>query len=143
MAPSRWDTDERGQGVADARFMVPAIQELQDLATADRWVAEEPQTHLLPGIEERVAISGLRLEEQSTDDAGVLHVRLSSGIRLSRGEIRQSVWLILGGAVEMTTFVRETSDGDAVTFEVVTGVAPGGRFATHGHTLRIQVVQPA
>ncbi|HKC20226.1 MAG TPA: hypothetical protein VKE27_11425, partial [Candidatus Dormibacteraeota bacterium] len=58
-------------------------------------------------------------------------------------EIRQSVWSILGGAVEMTTHVRETQSDGRVVFDVVTGLPPGGRYATDGHSLRIEVSQPA
>ena len=74
----------------------------------------------------------------------MLRLRLTTATRLSRREIRQSVWSILGGAVEMTTHVLETNDGDTVSFDVVTGMAESpGQFATHGHTLRVEVVQPA
>lgn len=142
MTSRRWDTDERGEGVADARATLPALEELAQLARTERWVAEDPEAHLLPGLRERTAISGLSLDEAKVEDDGVLRVRLTSGTRLSRREIRQSVWSILGGAVEMTTHVRERNEGDAVRFDVVTGTTPDGAFATHGHTLRIEVVQP-
>lgn len=140
----RWDTDERGEGVADARAALPAIAELADLAARERWVAEDPEAHLLPGLRDRIAITGLRLDEVTVDARGVLRLRLTTATRLSRREIRQSVWSILGGAVEMTTHVLETNDGDTVSFDVVTGMAESpGQFATHGHTLRVEVVQPA
>lgn len=140
----RWDTDERGEGVADARAALPAIAELADLAARERWVAEDPEAHLLPGLRDRIAITGLRLDEVTVDVGGVLRLRLTTATRLSRREIRQSVWSILGGAVEMTTHVLETNDGDTVSFDVVTGMAESpGQFATHGHTLRVEVVQPA
>ncbi len=140
----RWDTDERGEGIADARAALPAIAELADLAARERWVAEDPEAHLLPGLRDRIAITGLRLDEVTVDVGGVLRLRLTTATRLSRREIRQSVWSILGGAVEMTTHVLETNDGDTVSFDVVTGMAESpGQFATHGHTLRVEVVQPA
>lgn len=143
MTARRWDTDERGEGVADARATLPSIEELATLARSERWVAEEPEKHLLPGIQDRVGLTGLSLEGASVEEDGTLRVRLSSATRLSRREIRQSAWSILGGAVEMTTHVRETNDDGMVRFEVVTGIAPGGEFATHGHTLRIEVAQPS
>ena len=144
MAPSRrWDTDERGEGVADARAALPALEELTDLARTERWVTEDPEAHLLPGLRDRIAISGLALDDASVADDGVLRVRLTSGTRLSEREIRQSVWSILGGAVELTTHVRETTDGDTVRFDVVTGMGrDADPFATHGHTIRIEVAQP-
>jgi hypothetical protein len=143
MTSRRWDDDRRGRGVADATASVERIKQLAVLAAAPDWVAEEPEKHLLPGIRERVETSGLSLEESTVDPDGAFRVRLASATRLSRREIRQAVWSILGGAVELSTVVTEsTSDGE-VAFDVVTGMPPGGRFATHGHTLRIEVAQPA
>jgi hypothetical protein len=143
MPSGRWDADDRGRGVADARSHVGAINELAGLAGAEDWVAEEPEKHLLPGLNDRVAISGLTLDEVAVDGNGSLLVRLTSATRLSRREIRQSVWSILGGAVEMTTHVHESIDDGVIGFDVVTGTTPGGAFATHGHTLRVEVVQPS
>ena len=139
----RWDTDERGHGVASASGSLPAINALADLARSENWVAEDPEAHLLPGLKDRVAISGLSLDDTAVDGDGTLRVRLSSAAKLSRREIRQSVWSILGGAVELTTHVQETAADGGVVFEVVTGTTPGGPFATHGHTMRIEVAQPA
>src|ERR1700686_3511985 len=59
MTSRRCDTDERGRGVADARASLPAIQQLVELAGSEDWVAEDPETHLLPGLRERVGVSGL------------------------------------------------------------------------------------
>ena len=139
----RWDTDERGHGVADASGKLPAINELADLAGTKEWVSEDPEAHLLPGLRERVEISGLSIDDVKVEADGGLRLTLSSATRLSRREIRQSVWSILGGAVELSTLVRETDRDGTVRFDVVTGNPPGGRFATHGHTLTVEVVQPA
>jgi hypothetical protein len=39
--------------------------------------------------------------------------------------------------------VREHRDGDAVIFDVITGISDDpGPFATHGHTLRLTLVPP-
>src|SRR5690349_20735646 len=121
----RWDTDERRHGVASASGSLHALNELAELARSENWVAEDPERHLLPGLRDRVAISGLSLDEASVDGDGTLRVRLSSASRLSRREIRQSVWSILGGAVELTIHVHETSADGSVIFEVVTGTTPG------------------
>jgi hypothetical protein len=141
MTSRRWDTDERGHGVADARRSLDAIHELAQLAEAGDWVAEDPEAHLEPGLRERVATSGLSLTSVEVDAEGAMVVRLSSAVNQSRREIRQAVWSILGGIAELTTLVRETQKGTEVSFDVVTGIPPGGRFATHGHTLRIELVQ--
>jgi hypothetical protein len=46
----RWDSDERGDGVADATALVPGAEELLDAMRRPRWVAEEPEAHLLPHL---------------------------------------------------------------------------------------------
>jgi len=143
MTSRRWDTDERGHGIADARGSLSSIKELAELAESRDWVAEDPEAHLLPGLRERIDMSGLSIASVEVEPGGSLHLRLTSATKQSRREIRQSVWSILGGAAELTTLVRETQHGDSVSFDVVTGIPPGGRFATHGHTLRIDVEQPA
>jgi hypothetical protein len=138
----RWEDDARGHGAADARTSLPAIEQLAELAGSPEWVAEEPEAHLLPGLRERVEISGLSLEDAVVEPDGTFRVRLASPAKQSRREIRQSVWSILGGVAELTSLVRETQTDGAISFEVVTGIPPGGRFASHGHTLRIEVEQP-
>lgn len=142
MGARRWDDDERGHGVADARASLPAIQQLADLAGSRDWVAEDPEAHLLPGLRERIEISGLSLDEARADPDGTLTLRLASSTKLSRREIRQSVWSILGGAAELSSHVNETTADGVVRFDIVTGIPPGGHFATHGHTLRVEVMQP-
>jgi len=143
MTSPRWDTDERGHGIADARGRLPTILELAELAQSQEWVAEDPEAHLLPGLRDRVDISGLSMESAQAEPDGSFRVRLFSSTKQSRREIRQSVWAILGGIAELTTLVRETQSGNATIFDVVTGIPPGGTFATHGHTVRIEVEQPA
>ncbi len=144
MTRRRWDNDERGGGVADARASLPAIQQLARLAEATDWVAEDPEAHLLPALRERVSSSGMKLSAFEVQPDGLLLVRLASPVKLSRRELRQAVWSILGGVAELTTLVSETQSGDQVNFEVVTGIPPGeGPFATHGHTLRLEVDRPA
>ena len=144
MTSRRCDTDERGRGVADARASLPAIQQLVELAGSEDWVAEDPETHLLPGLRERVEVSGLVVESVEVEPDGALRVRLRSSTKRSRRELRQSVWSILGGVAELASFVRETRSDDWISFEVVTGnPRDDGPFATHGHVIRLEVEQPA
>jgi hypothetical protein len=144
MTSRRWDSDERGRGVADARASLPAIQQLAELAGSDDWVAEDPEAHLLPGLRERLEISSLTIESVEVDPDGALRVRLTYLHKPSRRQLRQSVWAILGGVAELATFVRETRTSDGVSFEVVTGnPSDEGPFATHGHVIRLEIVQPA
>ena len=47
----RWDTDERLRGVADARAILPYVDELREVVATPDWVAEDPERHLLPQID--------------------------------------------------------------------------------------------
>jgi hypothetical protein len=138
----RWDDDTRGHGVASAKHSVPAINELAALSGVDDWVTEDPDAHLLPHLKERIANSGLVIDEVGIQADGVLRMRLKPTWRFNDVELRRAVWSILAGAVELSTFVRETQSDGVVIFDAVTGVPPGGMFATHGHTIRIEVARP-
>ena len=56
-----------------------------------------------------------------------------------RRGLRQQAWVLIGAVAEMLSSVREYRDGDDVIFDVVTGEPDGGRFASHGHTMRLIV----
>jgi hypothetical protein len=60
-----------------------------------------------------------------------------------RRDIRRRAWALLGAIAEPAASVREFRDGDAVVFEIVTGIPDGGPFASHGHTLRLTAVPAA
>ena len=47
---ARWDTDERGRGIASADAFAPALERLLEAARRPDWVAEEPEHHLLPHV---------------------------------------------------------------------------------------------
>jgi hypothetical protein len=137
----RWDTDERGRGVAHARANLPAIEQLAELAALPDWVTEEPEAHLLPGITKAMQGAGLTVNSVAVDPDGALRLELNAAGASMPRELRQAVWTALGGVAEMTTFVRESRTKGQTSFDVVTGIAPGGRFATHGHTLRLVVTE--
>jgi hypothetical protein len=138
----RWDTDQRGRGVGDARARLPAIQQLADLAGSPDWVTEDPEAHLLSKLRSRTEVTDLRITAVRVESDGTLDIEMHLVNKLTRRELRQVVWSILGGVAELSTHVRETQVGESVRFDVVTGIAPGdGRFATHGHTLRLNVQQ--
>ena len=136
----RWDTDERGHGVADASAHVPAIDELARLAATPEWVAEDPEEHLLPGLRRGAEASGLTITSFATTPDGnfIVHVKGAGG--MSRREVREAAWRTLGAVAELASHVREVHDEEGgVMFDVVTGSPEGGRFATHGHSLRLVV----
>src|SRR5215469_11352704 len=135
----RWDTDERFTGVADAAAFVPAIDELARLARRAGWVAEEPEAHLVPHLR-RAHIDGLKLAGCQAGQDGVLNIVAHHRPGTGPAAIRQQAWALLGTIAELAASVREHREGEAVVFEVVTGIPDGGEFASHGHSLRLTLL---
>ena len=48
--PPRWDPDQRGVGAGDASAHVAPLDALRAAAVEDGWVAEDPDSHLLPHV---------------------------------------------------------------------------------------------
>jgi hypothetical protein len=135
----RWDTDERGHGIASASSQLSALNELVELSTLPDWVTEDPEAHLLPGLRRGAEATGLTITSFASDPEGRFTVHLKGAGERSKRELRQAAWTILGCVAELSSHVRESRDDGGVTFEVVTGTPQGGTFATHGHTLRLVV----
>jgi hypothetical protein len=133
----RWDTDERGHGVADATAATPAVERLFETMALDGWVAEEPEAHLLPHLAATASSIGLVLRTATAED-GAFEVVIDRDGQ-SQGELRAQTLTLVGSIAEASTHVRQVGDGE---FEVVTGMLPGDSpvFATHGHLLRIRFV---
>ena len=139
----RWDTDDRYTGVADAGDFAPAIEELAALARRPGWVTEDPENHLVPHLQE-AGVPGLRVLGYQPDGNDVLHVTAEYHEGDSRGEIRRHAWALIATVAELATSVREHDNADTIVFDVVTGIPENaGRFATHGHTIRLTVMPPA
>jgi hypothetical protein len=137
----RWDTDDRFTGVADAGVFADAVQELAQLSRRPGWVAEEPEVHLVPHLQ-NASVPGVRVLTCDTGD-GVLNVSAEHGPGDSRRDIRRLAWALLGHIAEPLASVREHRSGHAVVFEVITGMpSESTQFATHGHTLRL-TLRPA
>jgi len=135
----RWDTDDRFVGVADASAFAPAVEELAALARRPGWVAEDPQVHLVPHLL-GAGVDGMRVTGCRAAEDGVLMVTAEHIPGDGRGVIRRRAWALLGTIAEPAACVREHRDGDAVVFEVVTGIPEGGPFASHGHVIRLTVL---
>ncbi len=134
----RWDNDEIGHGVASAAGHLAAINELADLAAQPAWVTEDPEAHLLPGLRRGAESAGLTITSFAIDPEGCFAVHLMGASAMSRRDLRQAAWTILGAVAELSSHVRELRTDDTVTFETVTGNPAGdGPFVTHGHTLRL------
>ena len=133
----RWDTDERFIGVADASAFAPAVEELAALARRPGWVAEDPESHLVPHLL-GASVDGVRIVEIRTETDGVLAVTAACDPGAGRADLRRLAWALIGTVAEPAASVRERRHGDLVAFEVVTGVPDdAGPFASHGHTLRL------
>jgi hypothetical protein len=143
MHDRRWDTDERGQGIGSAQAQAPEVQRLLAEMVAERWVAEEPEVHLLPHLRSfcEQPDSPLRLVSAAADPDGTYTVHLQwVGAASSRGKLRAAAYALVGTIAEQSTHVCERVNGDGVDFEVVTGQLEGeGPFRGHGHTLRLRV----
>ena len=140
----RWDPDDRGVGVGDARAHLATLDALRDVADRDGWVAESPETHLLPRLSEYAAGSApLGIEATRTEPDGTFAVdaRWVSEPDPESWQVRAAAVALIGVVAETSSLVHERRDDDGVAiFDVVTGLLPDDTaFATHGHTLRLRV----
>jgi hypothetical protein len=144
--PPRWDPDERGIGVADARAYLGRLDALRAAAAEDGWVAEEPEAHLLPHIRRLVEDGGqLAIDGIATapDGTFVVDLRWTGAADADRGTIRVAAYGLIGSVAEGITTIAEVRETSGLVFEVVTGMLAGeSAFAPHGHTLRLRIVAP-
>jgi hypothetical protein len=140
----RWDPDDRGIGVADARGHLPVLDALRAAAAEDGWVAEAPEDHLLPHIV-AAAGEGSPLDVIATrttpDGTFELDARWIGEAAPGRATLRAAAFALIGSVAEVSTVVHEArGPDDEAIFEVMTGQLPDDTaFATHGHTLRLRL----
>jgi len=147
MADPRWEGDDRGEGIADARPFVDGAVELVDAMRSPKWVTEEPEAHLLPHLQQACRALPLRMIDAEASEDGAYEVRvLWTGDEPGVGVIREAVYTLIGSVSELSSYIRQrqshptASARSALLFEVVTGMVDGETgFAPHGHTLRISV----
>lgn len=151
----RWEGDEPGRGVGDARRVLPGAGELVEMLSAPEWVAEHPEAHLLPHLE-RACVPGAPLSldgaEADADGAYVIDLTWHGQPADLRG-LRAAVFALIGEVAESATYVRQRREhpapdvdvgepGGRVIFEVATGMlSPDTSFATHGHVLVLRVAR--
>jgi hypothetical protein len=135
----RWDGDERGHGVASGESHVPHARRLIQALERPDWVAEDPQLHLLPHLERAALGLGFGLGGAAMDGA-TYELRLTWLGEKGRRPLRRAAHALIGAVAEESTHVAEWVDGDAVVFDVATGmVAEDAHFAPHGHLLRLRI----
>ena len=135
----RWDTDERGCGVASAAEAVPDVDRLREAMLVPDWVTEEPDLHLLPHVRCVCEERGWGLERAAVVDA-VLEVDVL--VPAESAPPREAAFALLGSFAEASTHVVERAPDVSLDVElyVTTGMLEGdGSFAPHGHTVRIRV----
>jgi len=144
----RWDPDERGIGVADAREHLATLDALRAAADEDGWVAEEPEKHLLPHLVEFARTGpdlGIESATAAADGSYEIVTRWVGPPDPDRRTVRAAAFSLIGVVAEVSTAVHETrGPDDEAVFEVITGLLPGDTgFASHGHTVRLRVRPPA
>ena len=146
----RWDIDERGVGIADARAIAPRIAALREVAEQPGWVAEEPDAHLWPHFERAIAAPGSpwRSAEHAIDADGRLVVELVHepvDAECRRAALQGQVMRLLGLVIEGATYIEAAAwaADDVLVLDVVTGMLDDQTpFKSHGHTLRLRVRTP-
>lgn len=134
----RWDTDERGRGIASAAAFAPALEQLLDAARRPDWVAEEPEHHLLPHVHRLCEERGWTVSAEIEDAVLVLGVVLPPGT--DRRELRAAGYALVGTFSEECTHVEQRQSNGGVELDVVTGMPVGSEhFAPHGHTVRLRL----
>jgi len=154
----RWDTDERGTGVADATAELPRIAALRAHAGRTSWVAEEPEAHLWPHLERAIRTPGSpwRSATWSIDADGRLVVDLeyvADDADRPLAAVRADAFALVGHVAETSSFIRvaemagtngtaASSGPPVVLVDVVTGLLDDETsFASHGHTLRLRIAR--
>jgi hypothetical protein len=134
----RWDTDDRGQGIASAAGFAPPVERLLEAARRPDWVAEEPEQHLLPHVRRLCDERGWTVSAEVEDDILVLDVGLPAGT--DRRGLRVAGHALVGSFSEECTHIAQRSSNGSVELEVVTGMPDGSeQFAPHGHTVRLRI----
>jgi hypothetical protein len=149
MADRRWDGDARGDGVADASQFTAGAAELIAAMQRPNWVAEQPELHLLPHLERACESLPLQIRGTRVLRDGLYEVQLDwTGPEAGVGAIRASIFGLLGGIAEPSSYIRQrrtdAANGSAatLTFEIVTGIVDETPFKPHGHTLRLSIAAP-
>jgi hypothetical protein len=137
----RWDNDERGRGIASGAAFIGHVVELADLMRGPGWATEDPEAHLLPHLRAANDDDGslLRLD-RTWSDGEIFVVEMSPAqSALSVGRLRRAAVELVATIAEESTHIRQRREGDVLVFDVATGSGRDGRFAPHGHLVRLRI----
>src|SRR5215471_5212844 len=108
MTEHRWDGDERGDGVAGAREFVEGAEELLAAMQRPNWVAEQPELHLLPHLEQACESLPLQILDARSSEDGSYEVQLRcTEDQAGVGLIRASIFTLLGEIAEPSSYIRQ------------------------------------
>lgn len=138
----RWDNDTRGAGIGDGLWIAPGVRQFLEALSAPGWVAEEPDTHLLPHLRDACDAPGSPWTLVGTELLDTVYsVRLEwrrPHPRIRR--LRADAFALIGPIAESATFVRQRVTAREIEYQVTTGMLDGdARFAGHGHLLLLRV----
>jgi hypothetical protein len=135
---ARWDTDERGRGIASAAAFAPALERLLEAAREPDWVAEEPEHHLLPHVRRLCDERGWTVSAETDEAVLVLDVGLPAGT--GRRDLRAAGYALVSTFLEESTHIEQRQLDGVVELDVVTGMPDGSeQFGPHGHTVRLRI----
>lgn len=138
----RWDTDEIGHGVADGTAYAPGVQRLLDALQQPDWIAEDPDVHLLPHLQQACAEETSPWTLVSTVfSEGMYQVTLDWRRRNANyARLRADIFSIVGAIAEGVTYVHQQVTADSISYEVVTGLLDGDtQWRGHGHLVHFRV----
>ncbi len=138
----RWDTDRRGQGVADGGWIIDDVRQLLAALEEPHWIAEDPHAHLLPHLQSACDAAGTPWTLQGAGiEAGVYIVSLGWSHSSGRlGQLRADAVALLGSIAESVTYVRQRVLDDTVRYDAVTGMLAGDSpFRGHGHLVQLRI----
>jgi hypothetical protein len=143
----RWDIDERGHGVADARRLAPRIGELARAVEEEDWIAEQPEMHLWPHLERAIEADGspwasgaFAIDHDGTLVVELVHAPVDGDG--ARARLYGDLFRLLGLVLEGASFVEvdQSRNEAALVVDVVTGLLEDQTpFRGHGHTIRFRV----
>ena len=135
---ARWDTDERGRGIASAAAFAPALERLLEAAREPDWVAEEPEHHLLPHVRRLCDERGWTVSAEVNEGVLVLDVGLRAGT--DRRELTVAGYALVGTFSEESSHIEQRQSNGVIELDVVTGMPDGSeQFGPHGHTVRLRI----